>query len=318
MRNDWLLIQALFTFFGTVILGWFVLRQLKSFKLAQTIREDGPASHLDKQGTPSMGGLMFVLPIIGLALLYLDVTLLPLVAMVGYGLIGVYDDLDKRVIKKSGGISIRRKLTLEILIGLVVSLCALYWYEGSSIGLSSRISISVHPIVFGAFVVFFLIAVTNGVNFTDGLDGLLTLVTLPVFALLAWIAHLQDNGPIMTFVLLSGVSLAAFLIFNRHPAKVFMGDTGSLFLGALIAGISIVLRVELLLLVFGLVYVLESLSVVIQIGYFRKTGGKRFFRMAPLHHHFELMGLSETKVVILFSLGSWLFCAIAGLIYLLA
>lgn len=315
MNYGLILAYSLIVFAATFILGVGITWRLTKLKIAQTIRDDGPESHFKKIGTPSMGGVMFLIPLVVVALLFMPGTLLPLIAMTGYGLVGLYDDLDKRVTNKSGGLSIRKKFSLEIIIGVVASLTAYLLLGNLRIGFSQSLGIAPHPFLYTLFIVGFILAVTNGVNFTDGLDGLVTLVSIPVFILFTGIALSQGNTSIATFCILVIAALLAFLFFNIHPAKIFMGDTGSLALGAIIAGVSILLEIQFLLLVFGLIFWLESLSVVIQIIYFKITRGKRFFKMAPLHHHFELSGWKETRVVKLFSGISALSCLLAFILY---
>ena len=301
----------------TIVLGYYVIGRLKQLKLEQTIRDDGPQTHLKKMGTPSMGGLIFLIPILIVSLFYLPMTLVPLIAMTGYAILGGYDDLEKRVVKKGGGLSIPKKLLFQILIGILVGTAAMLILDSRLIGFGNSLGITIHPVLYSLFIIFFIIAVTNGVNFTDGLDGLATLVSLPVFLLFAAVAMNQGKMAIAGFCGLIIAALLGFLFFNRHPAKIFMGDTGSMALGALIAGISIVLNIELLLLIFGFVFLVESISVVLQIGWFKLTGGKRLFRMAPIHHHFELLGWTETKVVRVFTLVSSGMSLLAYLIYII-
>lgn len=308
---------VIINFVITFILGIFITRKLKEMKLEQTIRDDGPVSHLKKQGTPSMGGLIFLIPILIWALIYLPTTLVPLVALIGYAALGIYDDLDKRVVNKSGGLSVKRKFIFQVIIGIIVSLITVFFLRENAIYVGSEITLSLNRVIYILFIIFFLIAVTNGVNFTDGLDGLVTMVTIPIIILFIVISLDKGNVEMAKFSGMVLVSLIAFLFFNFHPAKIFMGDTGSLALGALVAGIAIVLNIELLLLVFGFVYFIEVLSVMLQVGYFKMTKGKRILKMAPLHHHFELSGWSEKKVVFVFTGVSTLMSVLAYLIYIL-
>ena len=301
----------------TIVLGHYIIGRLKQLKLEQTIRDDGPQTHLKKMGTPSMGGLIFLIPILIISMFYLPMTLVPLIAMAGYAVLGGYDDLEKRVVKKGGGLSIPKKLLFQILIGILAGAAAMILLDHRVAGFSSGLQIPLHPILYSLFIIFFIIAVTNGVNFTDGLDGLATLVSIPVFLLFSAVAMLQGKMAIAGFSGLIIAALLGFLYFNRHPAKIFMGDTGSMAIGALIAGISIVLDIELLLLVFGFVFLMESVSVVLQIGWFKLTGGRRLLKMAPIHHHFERLGWSETKVVRVFTLVSCGMSLLAFLIYIL-
>ena len=300
----------------TVILGIFITSKLKQLNLEQKIRDNGPVDHLKKQGTPSMGGLIFLIPTILTSIIYLPHTLLPFLALLGYALIGIYDDLDKRVINKSGGLSIKKKFILEIIIGTATSLVALLFLKSNLISFTKNIVFELHPLIYIVFIIIFLISVTNSLNFTDGLDGLATMVTIPVFVLFIFISLDQGNIVMAKFSGMILASLLGFLFFNFYPAKIFMGDTGSLALGALVAAIAIMLNVEILLLFFGFIYFVEALSVIIQIVYFKTTKGKRFFKMAPLHHHFELSGWRETKTVLVFTLVSTIMSLLAYFIYL--
>lgn len=311
-----LYLKLIIFFILTILSGLVITVKLRKLKLEQTIREDGPQSHFKKQGTPSMGGLIFLIPIVTASLFYLTQSLIPLVALAGYGIIGIYDDLDKRVIKASGGISVKRKLSLEIFIGLIVGVFSVMYMDNTNISLTSNISINVSWIVYVIFTAIFLIAVTNGVNLTDGLDGLATLTSIPIFLLFIAVSLKQENYILAEFNGLIIVALLGFLVFNIHPAKIFMGDTGSLALGGLVAGMSILLNIELLLIIFGFIYVVESMSVLMQVAYFKTTGGKRLFKMAPLHHHYELLGWSETKVVLFFTFISFVASLLAYIIYI--
>ncbi len=308
-------LQLIIIFIVTLVAGQFITNKLKKYKLEQTIRNDGPQTHLIKQGTPSMGGLIFLIPIIISSILYLPFSIIPLLALLGYGSIGIYDDLEKRVTKKSGGISIKKKLILEILIGLFVGIIAVIFMDNTSIGFTQHIFLDVNWFIYILFIAFFIIAVTNGTNLTDGLDGLATLTTIPIFIFFIGISILQGNYSLAQFNALIIATLLGFLIFNKHPAKIFMGDTGSLALGALVAGMSILLNVEILLLIFGFIYLIESVSVLLQVAYFKNTYGKRLFKMAPIHHHFELSGWGENKVVILFTIIAFLASALAYILY---
>lgn len=311
-----LYLKLIIFFIFTILLGLFITVKLRNFKLEQTIREDGPQSHFKKQGTPSMGGLIFLIPIVISSLFYITQSLIPLLALAGYGIIGIYDDMDKRVIKASGGISVKRKLFLEILMGLIIGVVAVIYMNNTNISLTSNILINANWIVYAIFTTIFLIAVTNGVNLTDGLDGLATLTSIPIFLLFIAISIQQENYHLAEFNALIIVTLIGFLVFNIHPAKIFMGDTGSLALGGLVAGMSILLNIELLLIIFGFIYVVESMSVLMQVVYFKSTGGKRLFKMAPLHHHYELLGWSEIKVVSFFTLISFVASFLAYIIYI--
>lgn len=304
-----------FVFLLSLIIGKIAVVKLKELKLSQTIRDNGPESHFKKVGTPSMGGIIFIIPItIGFFFLMPTATL-PLLAMLTYGALGIYDDLEKRVIKDGKGLSVKKKLLLQILFGFIMAIIAFFVNSGSVIGFSNNIYFNANIIVYFIFITIYFISVTNAVNLTDGLDGLLTMVTLPIMIIFLLISLLKGNYQIAGVCMVVFIALLEFLIFNLYPAKIFMGDTGSMALGALIAGIAIVLKIELLLLIIGLVYVVETVSVIIQILYFKITGGSRFFKMAPLHHHFELSGMNETTVVKYFTISSCIVSFIAFIIY---
>lgn len=309
-------LKLIIVFLFTLLSGLFITVKLRKLKLEQTIREDGPQSHFKKQGTPSMGGIIFLIPIVMLSLFYLTQSIIPLFALVGYGMIGIYDDLDKRVINSSGGLTVKKKLSLEIIMGLIIGIITVVYMDNTNISLTNNISINVNWFIYAIFIAIFLIAVTNGTNLTDGLDGLAILTAVPIFILFIAISIRQENYLIAEYNALIIFALLGFLVFNIHPAKIFMGDTGSLALGALIAGMSILLNIELLLIIFGFIYVVESMSVLLQVSYFKSTGGKRLFKMAPLHHHYELLGWSETKVVSLFTLVSFIASFLAYIIYI--
>lgn len=311
-----LYLKIITVFVFTLISGMFITVKLRNLKLEQTIREDGPQSHFKKQGTPSMGGIIFIIPIIILCFFYLTQSLIPLLALAGYGIIGIYDDLDKRVINSSGGLTVKKKLLLEIIMGFIIGVIVVNYMDNTSISLTDNIALNLNWILYTIFIAIFLIAVTNGTNLTDGLDGLAILTAIPIFILFIAISLHQGNDLLAEFNTLIIFALLGFLVFNIHPAKIFMGDTGSLALGAIIAGMSIILNIELLLIVFGFIYVIESLSVLLQVFYFKRTGGKRLFKMAPLHHHYELLGWSETKVVSFFTLVSFIASLVAYIIYI--
>ena len=290
----------------TIVLGYYVIGRLKQLKLEQTIRDDGPQTHLKKMGTPSMGGLIFLIPILIVSLFYLPMTLVPLIAMTGYAILGGYDDLEKRVVKKGGGLSIPKKLLFQILIGILVGAAAMLILDSRLIGFGNSLGITIHPVLYSLFIIFFIIAVTNGVNFTDGLDGLATLVSLPVFLLFAAVAMNQGKMAIAGFCGLIIAALLGFLFFNRHPAKIFMGDTGSLAIGGALAAMAVLTRTELLMPIIAGLFVIIAASVVLQVGWFKLTKGKRLFKMAPLQHHFELLGWAEITIVIRF----WIICGL--------
>lgn len=293
-------------FIVCALIGPVLIKYLHKLNFGQSIRECGPASHMKKSGTPTMGGLM-MLAALALALLWGSFTPRVVIALVltfGHGAIGFIDDYIKVVMKRNLGLTAKQKFLLQfILAGAYVYFAETHigntelWVPGLNVTLD-----------FGwgyyalAFVL--LVGTTNAVNLTDGLDGLVSFVSLPVTLAFAFIAYMQGFLDLSGFALGIAGACLGFLLFNRHPAQVFMGDTGSLALGGGVAALALLTRTELLLVIIGGVYVAEALSVIIQVGYFRLTGGKRFFRMAPVHHHFELGGWREVKVVRVFTIFS--------------
>ena len=306
------------------ITGQILIPLLRRLKAGQAIREDGPTWHMAKQGTPTMGGLMFILAIAVAVLTagwpdlmagnrnHLYVFLFALV----FGIIGFIDDFQKLRHKANEGLTAPQKFLLQL--AAAIAFTVLLRYEGYLtpdlyIPFLNVELVGIPWMVFMVFAAFVMVGTVNAVNLTDGIDGLATGVTIPVAlfytAVSAWYG--RDDLTILSAALAGGLS--AFLIYNFHPAKVFMGDTGSLFLGGMVCGLAFALDIPLIIPVVGLVYVLEVLSDIIQVIYFKKTGGKRFFRMAPLHHHLELGGWSETKLFCVFSGATLVLCILAFL-----
>lgn len=286
---------------------------LHKLKFGQSIRDCGPASHQKKSGTPTMGGIMILagLTISVLALLPLNSSIIiALVLTLGHALIGFLDDYIKVVMKRNLGLTTKQKLLCQfILAGAYVYYAETHinnttlWFPGINITAD-------FGMLFYAVVFFLLVGTTNAVNLTDGLDGLASFVTLPVTLAYAAIAYGQGQMDLAGFAMALCGGCMGFLLFNRHPAKVFMGDTGSLAIGGGIAALALLTKTEVLLAILGGVYVMEALSVIIQVSYFKYTHGKRVFRMTPIHHHFELGGWKETKVVTNFTVVSCILCAI--------
>ena len=307
-------------FIVCALIGPVLIPYLHKLKFGQSIRECGPASHMKKSGTPTMGGLM-MLAALFLALFWGKFTphvLIALVLTLGHALIGFIDDYIKVVMKRNLGLTAKQKFLLQfILAGAYV-----YFAETHLQNTSLWVPLLNVHLDFGwayyALAFILLVGTTNAVNLTDGLDGLVSFVSIPVTLAYAYIAYMQGMLDVSGFALgLTGACLG-FLLFNRHPAKVFMGDTGSLALGGGVAALALLTHTELLLVIIGGIYVAEATSVIIQVGYFRLTGGKRFFRMAPLHHHFELGGWDEVKVVRVFTLISLLLSAVGLWLWLAA
>ncbi len=299
-----------------VILCPIIIPILHKMKYGQTERDDGPQSHLKKQGTPTMGGIAILIAFCTGSLFFLkenyDGIVVVLVTL-GFGIIGYIDDYIKVVKKRSLGLK-----PLQKIIGQLVITAAFAWYL-LSFGVGSELLIPFTEgmtvdlgILFVPFLIVAVLGTVNGVNLTDGLDGLASGVTLIVavfFMLTSWGAG-SGISPICGSVV---GALMAFLIFNAYPARVFMGDTGSLALGGFVASAAFLLKMPIFIVIVGFIYLLESVSVMIQVLYFKKTGGKRFFKMAPIHHHFELCGFSETKVVTVFYIITTILCLIAFL-----
>ena len=308
----------------TAIAGQILIPLLRRLKAGQSIREDGPTWHMSKQGTPTMGGLMFILGI-GVAVLtagwgsfqeglhnHLVVFLFALV----FGAIGFVDDFQKLRHHANEGLTAPQKFFLQLAAAIVFTILLRrdgYLTHDLYIPFLNIEIVGIPWIAYMVFAAFVMVGTVNAVNLTDGIDGLATGVTLPValfyMAVSAWFG--RTDLAILSAALAGG--LAAFLIYNFHPAKVFMGDTGSLFLGGMVCGLAFALDIPLVIPIIGLVYVAEVLSDIIQVVYFKKTGGKRFFRMAPLHHHLEMGGWSETKLFCVFSGATLLLCGLAFL-----
>ena len=312
---------VLIAFFISVLLSPMMIRYLHKLKFGQFIRGEGPESHLKKSGTPTMGGLIILLGIVIASLFYVrryPMIIPVLFVTLGFGFIGFIDDYIKVVMKRNLGLRAWQKMFGQI---IVTGIFAYYLINYTQTGTSMLI-----PFTHGKYLnlgVFFIPAVfiillgtVNGANFTDGLDGLASSVTVLIatFFTVAAIGmgHNDLAAGIWPVSCATVGSLLGFLVFNVYPARVFMGDTGSLLLGGAIAGIAIYLKMPLLLLIIALVPILETLSVIIQVTYFKKTGN-RIFKMAPLHHHFELSGWKENKIVSVFSLVTLICCAL-GLI----
>lgn len=310
-------------FIIAIIMGFIIIPILKKRKVGQIERDDGPQSHLKKQGTPTMGGIIIIitmtLVVIG-TYIYLSMIgetdiahkLLPILLLtIGFGLIGFIDDFKKLVLKNTEGLKPSYKM-----IGLLIISVAyvIYLVYGLQIETQTYIPIiktymDIPVFIYIPFAIVVILGATNAVNLTDGIDGLSSSVCAIIITTLAIIGISLQLYEVSIFASIVIGAVLGFLMFNIHPAKVFMGDTGSLMLGGVISGLALYLEMPLLLLVIALIPVLETISVMIQVVYFKKTG-KRFFKMAPLHHHFELSGWKENKVVVVFSVVTLLLCII--------
>ncbi|MNO15193.1 Phospho-N-acetylmuramoyl-pentapeptide-transferase [compost metagenome] len=291
------------SFILAVILAPLLIPLLRRMKFGQQIRDEGPKSHLKKAGTPTMGGIVivlaFTLAFLKFSVVNTDFYVL-LVATLGFGLVGFLDDYIKIVFKRSLGLTPKQKLFGQLLFAGIV--CALLILKGHSTAIGipgTQISFDWGAWFYYPFIIIMMLAISNAVNFTDGLDGLLSGVSAIAFGAYAVIAIQATSIPAAVCAAAMIGAVLGFLVFNAHPAKVFMGDTGSLGIGGAIAAIAIVTKSELLFLVIGGIFVIEMLSVVLQVLSF-KTRGKRIFKMSPIHHHFELSGWSEWRVVVTF------------------
>ena len=308
-------IPVLVSFALSAIMGPVIIPVLRNLKMGQTEREEGVKEHLKKAGTPTMGGVIILLSILITSLFYIrnNPQIIPvLFVTIGFGLIGFLDDYLKVVMKRSDGLFPKQKMALQI---IVTAIFAYYLVKVAGISLKMLVPFSggryldlgwlAIPVLF-----FAVIGTVNGVNFTDGLDGLASSVTVLVATFFTVVAIGTKSGiePVTGAVV---GALLGFLLFNVYPASVFMGDTGSLALGGFVASAAYMLQMPLFIIIVGLIYLVEVLSVIIQVTYFKKTGGKRIFKMAPIHHHFELCGWSETRVVAVFSIITALLCMVA-------
>lgn len=305
-------------FLISVILSPFLIPFLRRLKFGQSIRTEGPKSHQKKSGTPTMGGIVIILSIIVTTLIMtgkfaeptMDSLLLILVTL-GFGLVGFLDDFIKVVLKRNLGLTSRQKLLGQIIISVIFFLVL------RQTEFSTEIAIPLTDISFDLgwgyllFMIFWMVGFSNAVNLTDGLDGLVSGTAAIAFGALGVLAWNLSELEIAVFSVAVVGAVLGFLVFNAHPAKVFMGDTGSLALGGAIAAVSILLKMEVILLIIGGVFVMETLSVILQVISF-KTTGKRIFRMSPLHHHYELSGWSEWRVVVTFW-GAGLILAVLGI-----
>lgn len=309
----------LITFFITIITAIIIIPVLKKMKVGQIERDDGPQSHLKKQGTPTMGGIIIMISmIIGITIAYIyfnikgnvDVgqKLLPILCLtIGFGIIGFIDDFKKLVLKNTKGLKPSYKMLGLLIISVAYVLFLVKWLNIGSETFIPIIKTYINiPIwIYIPFAITVILATTNAVNLTDGIDGLSSSVCSIIITCLTLIGMYRDISEISVFGSVVIGATLGFLMFNLHPAKVFMGDTGSLLLGGVISAMALYLKMPLILLIIAAVPVIETLSVIIQVVYFKKTG-KRVFKMAPIHHHFELSGWKESKVVTVFSIVTFI------------
>lgn len=299
-------------------IGYFLIPILRAMKAGQSIREVGPTWHNYKAGTPMMGGIMFILAAV-LCLLFHIPTMQEhsvfyvLILALCFGLVGFADDYTKMRFKRNLGLTSLQKMLLQMAVS------AIYLYLLYSKGVMTsdlyipfvNVTVPLHPIVYIFFAMFVMVGTVNSVNLTDGVDGLSSSVTLPVMIFFTAAAYCTGKKELALLPACLTGGLIAYLFYNWHPAKVFMGDTGSLFLGGVVCGMAFALDMPLILIFVGFVYICETLSVIMQVTYFKLTHGKRIFKMSPIHHHFELCGWKEEKIVIVFTSVSIVMCILA-------
>lgn len=313
--NSTILMSVLLAFAISVVLVPAGIPFLRKLKVGQTVRDEGPESHLKKNGTPTMGGILILISITITSVFFVKdyPKIIPVLFLtLGFGLIGFLDDYIKVVLRRSLGLRVWQKFLLQIIVTGVFTFYLLHYTDVSlvmKVPFVSELYLDFGwmniPILF-----FIVIGTVNGTNFTDGLDGLASSVTVLVATFFSVVAIGTGSGiePVTCAVV---GALLGFLLFNVHPASVFMGDTGSLALGGFVAAAAYMMQMPLFIVIVGFIYMVEVLSDIIQVTYFKMTGGKRIFKMAPIHHHFELCGWSETRVVAVFSIVTALLCLVA-------
>ena len=296
----------------SLLLGPLIIPMLHKLKFGQNIREEGPKNHLKKAGTPTIGGLIFITStIVSMIIMRYkpsDEGMIVMYGMLAFGLIGFLDDMLKIIHKHNEGLTSKQKFLLQLLFSVIAA-----WYGYTVIGTKISVLFTNVQVNLGwffiPFVMFYFVALTNAVNLTDGLDGLNTSVTIIVMIFFALVSFKTGHESVSVFSVALIGGLIGFLKYNKYPAKVFMGDTGSIALGGAISTILLVLKNPLIIIIVGGIYVLETVSVIIQVTYYKKTK-KRFFKMAPIHHHFEQLGWSEVKIVIVFSAITAILCLV--------
>ena len=300
------------------VIGYFLLPVLRALKAGQSIRELGPTWHNNKAGTPMMGGLMFIFAAIICLLICVPTmteytVFYALIPALCFGFIGFLDDFTKIKFKRNLGLTGWQKAALQ----MIVSVLYLYMlYKEGSLTCDLyipfvNVTLAIHPMVYIFFAMFVMVGCVNAVNLTDGVDGLSSSVTIPVMLVFAAAAVAMGRFDLALLPASLFGGLIAYLFYNWHPAKVFMGDTGSLFLGGVVCALAFALDMPLILILVGFVYICETMSVILQVGYFKLTHGKRLFKMAPIHHHFEMCGWKEEKVVLVFAGVSAVMCILA-------
>ena len=312
------IVLLLISFAIATISGLFVIKELKKLKVRQSEREDGPESHLSKQGTPTMGGIIMIISVVIttiIAYIYnkeLALKMIPIMlAAIGFGLIGFIDDYKKVVLKNTDGISPKAKMFGLLIISILFVVYLTHFLHIDTVTLIPflKTDISLPIYIFIPFMILVMLATTNAVNLKDGIDGLATSICLIIIASLSVIGILYSVLEISMIGSIACGACLGFLLYNLNKAKVFMGDTGSLYLGGLISCMAIYLKMPLILIIIALVPVCETLSVIMQVAYYKRTK-KRIFKMTPIHHHFELSGWRENKIVRVFSLITLILCVI--------
>ena len=325
-----ILLAAVIAFAVTAAIGMPVIHWLRKMKFGQKILEIGPKWHMNKQNIPTMGGFMFMLGITVSMLILGALTgqlaagghavgnfFAVLLIALAYGLVGMVDDWAKIKKKQNAGLSAGQKMLLQIVVAAVF-LSLLRLTGGLSAGLwipGANVTLELSWVVYLIFSIVVVVGCDNAVNLTDGIDGLATSVTVPVAIFFSAVGYCQQNPGVMAFAGALAGALLGFLIFNFNPAKVFMGDTGSLFLGGAVAGLAFACDMPLMLLPVGFIYICETLSVILQVSYFKATHGKRLFKMAPVHHHFEMCGWGERKIVGVFTAITVVMCILAWMLF---
>lgn len=310
----------LISFLICVIILPMLIPFLRKLKFGQSIRQDGPKWHEKKSGTPPMGGIAFIVAIVASSIMTVvsPAGLLVVLTATAFGVIGFIDDYIKVVLKRNLGLSAKQKFLMQLIVSVAFIVVGIYFNIVESDIYIPFVKNSVNlGWVIIPISVFIMTGFSNAVNLTDGIDGLATSVTAVVSVFLAVISAFGGHRDIAIVCAAVFGACIGFLIFNFHPAKVFMGDTGSLFFGGFVSAAAIVLKMPIIIIILGFVYVAETLSVILQVAYFKKTG-KRIFKMSPIHHHFEMCGWSEVKIVTVFSLASVIcgFIALASMYFL--
>ncbi|HHW02993.1 MAG TPA: phospho-N-acetylmuramoyl-pentapeptide-transferase [Thermoanaerobacterales bacterium] len=304
---------AIFSFLMVALFGIYIVPLLAKLKFGQTVRSDGPKRHFKKMGTPTMGGIMFI-PAIAISTLVFSNrsanVQMAIFSMAAFTMIGFVDDFIKIIKKRSLGLRANHKLLFQLIIAFILAFYARSFYPGTTVlpvpGFSTGLDFG---LIFIPFTVFVILGTVNSVNLTDGLDGLVSGIVIIISFFYTLISLLLDNYGLAVFGAAISGGCLGFLIYNHHPARVFMGDTGSLGLGGALAAMAVLTGTQIYLILFGMIFIIETISVILQVIFYRTTG-KRIFKMSPIHHHFELIGWSEEKVVLVF----WAFTLFTGVL----